>query len=286
MLQAQSLTNLVLTNYGTNYGTPTPGLAAINYVAENANSADGATFTARLSDGSTPTWNNGTMTVTSSAASVLRKLTTFAPDGPFSSLQWGLDVIESFDGGRSLIGKNMNALTTGTCVGAGCTAAAIGSPLALRYGRLRLDSASGPETAKLPVSFFSEYWIGNRFIVNPNDSCTLVPRAAITYPNGNLTTDTNRTLPLSIGTTTGVYNNIDAAGIHFAAGDAVHYFSQPSSAGTGTFVVGINLSTLTWLRYDWNQDGNYSDTSLPNANYSFGTYRGHDRIIYWHERLN
>lgn len=279
VLQAQSSSNSVVTNYISAYGT----LATVSYVAENSDSADGATYTSRLSDGATPTWSNGVMTVASTAASVLRKLTTYSPDGPFSSLQWGLNVTDTFDGGRSLSGKNMNALTTGACVGAGCTAIKVGNPLVLRYGRLRLDSASGPETVKLPVNFLSEYWSGNGFILNSNDSCTIVPLSAITYPSGTLATAGNFTVPLSIGNTVGTYTN-STGGVHFVAGNAGHYFSAPSSAGTGSFVVGINLATLTWLRYDWNQNGDYSDTTLPNATYKFGAYRGHGRIIYWHEK--
>ncbi|HWV14100.1 MAG TPA: DUF6701 domain-containing protein [Cellvibrio sp.] len=281
VLQAKSSTNTTVTNYGSTYGA---AQAAVSYVAENNNGADGATYTSRLSDGASPAWVSGVMTVASSTASVLRKLTTFAPDGPFTSLQWGLVLTESFDGGRSLSGKNMNALTTGTCSGGTCTAMAIGSPLVLRYGRLRLEGASGPETASLLVNFLSEYWTGNYFALNSNDSCTIVPLAAITYPSGTLATAANFNVPLSIGTTTGTYVN-STGGVHFNAGTAGHSFSKPSAAGTGSFVVGISLSTLSWLRYDWNQDGTYSDTSIPNATYTFGTYRGSDRIIYWHERL-
>lgn len=280
VLQAQSSTNSVVTNYISAYGT----LATVSYVAENADSADGNTYTSRLSDGATPTWSSGVMTVASTAASVLRKLTTYSPDGPFSSLQWGLNVTDTFDGGRSLSGKNMNALTTGVCAGAGCTAIKIGNPLVLRYGRLRLDSASGPETVKLPVNFLTEFWSGNGFVLNTTDSCTIVPLSAITYPSGTLATPANFTVPLSVGNTIGTYTN-SSGGVHFASGNAGHYFSAPSAAGTGSFVVGIDLSTLTWLRYDWNQNGDYSDATMPNVTYKFGAYRGNDRLIYWRERF-
>lgn len=286
VLQAQSSTNIVLSNYGINYGTPVPGLASLGYVAENLDSGDGAVLTPRLVAGATSTWTNGVMTFNSTSASVLRKLLSFEPDGPFNSLQWGLTLSESFDGGRSLVGKNMDPLHAGPCVGAGCTAVAIGSPLMLRYGRLRLDSASGPETAILPVSFLSEYWRGSYFALNPNDSCTVVPSSAITYPSGTLDVAAHLRVPLSIGETIGSYSNFDSTGVHFTAGTAGHYFTQPDSLGMGSFTVGVNLSTLSWLRYDWNQDQNYSDTTIPNASYSFGRYRGHARILYWREKLN
>lgn len=282
LLQAQGSTNTVATNYGPAYGT----MPSISYLAENADSGNGATFTSRLSGGAaTPTWASGAYNFSRTDASVLRTLASYAPDGPFTSLQWGLDVVDSFDGGVSLQGKNMNALTTGACAGVTCTAIAIGSPLSLRYGRLRLSDASGPETAALPVTFVSEYWTGNNFSLNSNDSCTVVPRSAISYPLGSLATDANRTVALSGGTTLGSYTNLDVSGVHFSSGNAGHYFSAPSAGGTGSFIVGIDLTNLAWLRYDWNQNGDYSDTSIPSARYIFGSYRGSDRVIYWRERL-
>jgi len=45
------------------------------------------------------------------------------------------------------------------------------------------------------------------------------------------------------------------------------------------------VSLLSWLSYDWDQNGNYNDVRLPDANFSFGSYRGNDRIIYWREKF-
>lgn len=284
-LQAQSATNAIVTNYGGNYATPSLVLATIGYVAENADSADGNILTPRLVAGSAATWVSGEMTLTSSAAAVLRKPTSYAPDGPFSSLQWGLTLSDAFDG-RSLAGKNMDALSTGPCAG-GCTAVAIGTSLSLRYGRLRLEDAGGPETTKLPVNFLSEYWRGSSFTLNPNDSCTVVPPSAITYPGGTLTNDAHREVTLSSGAKTiGNYNHLDGSGVHFSAGNAGQFFSAPSPVGTGAFTVGINLSSLPWLRYDWNQNNDFGDITIPNATFTFGHYRGRGRIIYWREKMN
>lgn len=280
---AQSLNGITLTNYGGNYATAAT-IAAPTYVAENADGADGPSLSPRVSPGATPTWSSGVLPLASTVATFNRQTGNAVPDGPFASLQWGLDLTDSFDA-RSLQGKNMDATTSGVCTGVGCTAVSLGSPLVLRYGRVRLDDAFGPETVALPVNFVTEYWTGNYFALHTNDSCTVIPRAAITYPNGTLLVDANRTVSLSSGTTQGIYNNIDATGVNFNAGTAAHYFSKPSSGGTGSFTVGVDLASLTWLRYDWNQDGNYSDVAIPNARFSFGSYRGHDRIIYWREKL-
>jgi MSHA biogenesis protein MshQ len=279
LLQAQSLTNTILTNYGTTYGTQ----ATPSYVAENADAANGAALSSRIAATANANWINGEMNFSSALNSFNRQAVNAAPDGPYTSLQLGLDLIDSFDV-RSLQSKNMNASTSGVC-GVGCNAVSLGSPLQLRFGRLRLDDAFGPEAANLPVNFISEYWTGNYFALNAIDSCTLVPRAAISYPAGSLTFDANRSVNLSAGTTQGIYANLNALGVNFNAGSAGHYFSAPSVAGMGEFIVGIDLTNLNWLRYDWNQDGNYTDASIPPAHFSFGSYRGNDRIIYWREKL-
>ena len=185
---------------------------------------------------------------------------------------------------RSVQNPDMNATTANAC-GAGCDAKQLGSTLDMRYGRLRLDDAFGPETVALPVNFYTEYWTGNHFTLNAQDSCTMVPRGAITYPAGTLASDTNRTVALTGGSTQGTYTNLDATGVRFNAGVAGQGFTAPTASAQGKFVVGTDLTNLPWLRFDWNQDGNYSDLKLPNATFEFGSYRGNDRIIYWREKL-
>jgi MSHA biogenesis protein MshQ len=158
----------------------------------------------------------------------------------------------------------------------------------MRYGRLRLDDAFGPESTFLPVKFYTEYWTGSYWAKNINDNCTRILRSAITYPAGNILNPANLTVPLTGGSTTGQYlsTTTTATEIGFTNGDALHRFSMPTGAATGSFNVNVDLSSYPWLRFDWNQDGNYSDTSLPAARFGFGSYRGHDRIIYWREKFN
>ena len=43
----------------------------------------------------------------------------------------------------------------------------------------------------------------------------------------------------------------------------------------------VDLSTMPWLQYDWNQDGNHNESQTPDATIKFQQYRGHDRILYW-----
>ncbi len=284
-LQAENANNVLVSNYGPGYA-PSANLAQPNYVAENAD--NGTSLSSRVSVPASGVWSAGIFNFTTSNAAFNRQVSG-APDGPYNLLQLGMGVNEILDNRGLKIGSfNINVSAAGC--GAGCNAISLGSTLAMRYGRLRLDDAFGPESVALPVNFSTEYWTGNFFALSVNDSCTIVPRAAITYSwgassGGSLVTDTNRTVSLSGGTTQGIYNNLDAAGVHFNAGTAGQYFSKPVAAGTGEFTVGINLTALAWLAYDWNQDSNYADTTMPNARFSFGSYRGNDRIIYWREKL-
>jgi MSHA biogenesis protein MshQ len=283
VFQAESTANAVVSNYGGNYATAAT-IATPSYVAEDND--NGINLGSRFSLGVTPTWVNGVMTATSALAQFSRETTNTVLDGPYTKLQLGIDLIDLFDV-RSLQTKNMNATSTGTCSGVTCTAVALGAPttLNMRFGRLRLDDAFGPETVALPVNFVTEYWTGNHFSVNTDDSCTVVARSIITYPGGNIFTDSNRTVALTGGTTQGVYASLTATNVGFSAGAAGQYFTAPTSGGTGSFIVQTDLTTMPWLRFDWNQDGNFSDIKLPNANFGFGSYRGNDRVIYWREKL-
>ena len=170
----------------------------------------------RFSAGAIGVWTNGVMNFTSAAASFNRELTKAIPDGPYTNLQVGLKMTDSLDS-RSLQSLDMNEATSGAC-GASCTAKILGSTLNMRYGRLRLEDAFGPETVNLPVNFITEYWTGNYFALNANDSCTIIPRSAVTYPTGTLVLDSHRTVSVGSGSTQGMYNNLDATGIHFSAG--------------------------------------------------------------------
>ncbi|WP_331346055.1 DUF6701 domain-containing protein [Cellvibrio sp. UBA7661] len=237
-------------------------------------------------------WVNGEININQPAAQFGRAAT---PDGPYVDVTIGVGVKDCLDR-RSLEGKNLTLDTTG---GSSCGALTNNAfqlaKFDARYGRLRLDDAFGPETARLPVNFLTEYWITTntttgegRFIRNGNDSCTTISHNAVTYKNrdGIALTPGDFVMPLTGGSTTGTYpfGSPTDDFISFSGGDAGHYFTAPTNKATGEFSVDINLSDYSWLRYDWSQDGTYDDT--PTARFGFGSYRGHDRVIYWRERFN
>lgn len=285
-LTAQATDNTTLTNFGSTYGNSVTGQSDSRaypvYVAENNNVGDGITQNARVTTSGSASWILGEYDLGSAFTIQYNRQTSGAPDGPLASLQLGMQLVDNLDA-RSLTGNDMNATTTGTC-GSACNAKAVGTAVPMRYGRLRLDSAFGPETASLPVNFVTEYWTGGYFAINPNDSCTQILRSAVNYPAGNLSNDANRTVALTSGSTQGIYLNLTASHIFLNAGKVSHSFSAPGAGGKGAFNVSIDMTGLSWLSYDWNQDNDYYDGQL-KASYSFDSYRGNDRIIYWREIL-
>lgn len=279
----------------SNYDNTTLGYGGSNilsipvYAAEN--NADGVDLSSRLNV-TNGKWKVGVYS--DALTGTFTRQVSGAPDGPYTSLRIGASAMTGasstpFD----LVGVITNTPPAAAKDMLGATAIAFKDPLDatkhllnLRYGRLRLDDAFGPETVALPVNFITEYWSGRYFSLNANDSCTQVPRAAITYlPKGNLMTPANFGVDLAGGTTQGTYTTIAPTYIGFNAGSAGHMFTAPTNGAQGKFAVNVDLTNLSWLGFDWNQNGNYLDADLLKAKYEFGSYRGNDRVIYWRERL-
>lgn len=198
---------------------------------------------------------------------------------PFSLVRIGLTPVDG--DGVTLRSGDLNLDSNGDGVG---DAARINDlTKSLRYGRLRLDDSYGPETANLPVIFRTEYWDGTEWRQNRDDSCTQIALSQIAYPDGPINITANRSPAVGGGTTTGVYASLDTDFVNFSEGDAGHYFTAPGAGNIGTVPVQVDLTLYPWLRFDWNNDGDFNETSLPDANFTFGNYRGHDRVLYWIE---
>lgn len=201
------------------------------------------------------------------------------PDGPFPQVKMGFTPIDSDN--VTLRDGDLDLDTKGDGVP---DAAQIGSTaIGLRYGRLRLDDSYGPETANLPVIFRTEYWDGSEWQRNRDDSCTQIALTDIAYPDGPISLVANRSPAVGGGSTTGEYADLGASSVGFTEGDAGHYFTAPGAGNMGAVQVQVNLTNYPWLRFDWNNDGDFTDSSLPAANFTFGNYRGHDRVLYWIE---
>ncbi len=279
VLTAHKLNGGLVTNYDANLGFSCP--ARINYVAENNDDGvnrGGRVLAEPVASGLTA-WVGGLWNVSDNTAAFLRAADG-SVDGTFSDLYLGISVSDPiFNSNLQIV--DMNAATTGDCVtGANCNARQIGAAQDLRFGRLVLGDSYGPESLDLPVEFITQYHNGTRWQKSTVDSCSKLLRNTITYPAGTIDVDTNR--DVGIGLARGEYGSIDAVYVNMVNGEANHFFSA-SGASTGSFPVTIDLTGMAWLQFDWNADATLDPTIT--GTYQFGSYRGHDRILYWLEEF-
>ncbi len=154
----------------------------------------------------------------------------------------------------------------------GCGAFAISNIPAkeLRFGRLKLTDAYGPETEPLSLSWVVEYYSGSDFIINTTDSCSAWLTSEVGYSD-------NEGALIALGQTAASYAY---PGVDFRveAGDAGVTMSAPGAGSTGVVGVVVDLTRTPYFFFDWDGDGSFDNA--PSANLIFGQYRGNDRVIF------
>ncbi len=136
----------------------------------------------------------------------------------------------------------------------------------LRYGRMLLQNAHGPETQTLTIPVRTEYYNGSAFTLNESDNCT-------TYDSSRLSLTINLA---DNGTTTASGSGFLVSGL----GNNLS-LSAPGVGHEGSVDLELDLSTATGLGFEWLQpDGNN-----PTAKATFGIYRGNSRLIYMRESV-
>ena len=266
---ARNVAGTVTENYDISRYT---GTASFQLDAQS----NGLSQSARLGVGSFPSWQRGVASgVVSDVVFQRQPNRTGLEDGPFTGLQLGMSIATELDS-VNFRSADFNLLSG--------TAIAIGSAQEVRYGRVKLSSAHGPETQDLPVPFTVEYWNGSNFVINTADSsaCSAIPLTAINFDGSTIDDPAQRSVTLGSGSTTGSLN-INVINAQAAAGDYGLIFSAPGADAAGAFPLQLN-SLNDWLRYDWS--GNDQANELPpEAIVTFGRVRGDDRTIFWQERL-
>lgn len=236
--------------------------ADVGFVAENND--DGNSLTSRLKITPSVNWVNGVYDQIAIAGKMERKpVPTATPFDLLSSANIGLQL---FDGEITedipLLAKDMNASTAGACL-TNCDAKSLNSNL-LRffYGRAVLKNAFGPEGADLMMPLETQYFDGNRFVLNQQDQCTSYRPSTATLT------------PASLGSLdSGDLSPIDAIS------DGLGGIRLPAPGQSGA--IDLSLPVDSWLQFNWDGGANYNQE--PTAVATFGRYRGNDRVIYWRE---
>ena len=198
-------------------------------------------------------------------------------DGPFAAIAIGINVEDSDGVTFNNLDLEVDASSSGDDA-----VQIIGSPGELRYGRTFFPPVYGPEIPlgeTLAMPFINQYWNGSHFVTNRDDNITvyedwLATCADADGSDGLICSEVLVDIPSLAG----------PADVSTALGeDDVNFpitISRPGSGNAGS--LDITFAVDDWLQFNW---GSGVDTG-PTSRVSFGRYRGHDRIIYWREKIN
>ena len=292
-LEAQNGTNGKTLNY-----TGVLATATAMVVAEDGD--NGTSLTSRMTGIPTGIWTGGSYSVDTATANFMRLQTSgqeLTPDGPYDSLQLGINVVDA--DGIMMGGMNMNPATAGAC-GATCdsrrlndTAGAVAQPTKVRFGRLKLSNAHGSDKLDLPVPMRAEYWNGTTgmFVTNVLDSCTQISCANVALLNykggvnsGNVST-ANAMVGSTCATPETLTSGVGRLKLKKPAGVLASKGSVEVCVDLGTDtpeVCRASSASLPWLQGKWRSgDPEYNDDPWGRA--TFGVYKNANEFIYFRE---
>ena len=233
--------------------------------AENAN--NGTDLSARVT-GLAGAWASGQVVVNTSSLKFGRVVTA---DGPFTTLQLGVQLVGPLDG-LVISGADTNPASAAACsVPSPCVAKTLGtSTTSLYYGRLGLRPGTASESDALDVPVFAEYFSGGVYRPLTLDSCSTYGAA-----QASLSQFTDHLSALD----TAVVAPVGATALVLGASPSATplRLSAPGIGHEGT--ARITLDVPAWLEFPWIAGANVD----PFALILFGHYRGHDRIVYRRE---
>lgn len=274
-LTARNAASAVTQNYRNSYAFITPATAQWTSMSTVPNGSfglgafnTGTDLSARL------TWNSATSSGWSNGSNAIVANLQFERnpanvDAPFESLALGM-VPHDADGvtvKAADLTLNSNRVTIGSSK--------------MRFGRLKLFSqtVAGPSTLNMPVQ--AQFWSGNSWILNSDDSCTLIPSSAVQAFNyRNNTSAAMAAWPASIG------GNVQLSG-----GNSVIAVNKPPSIRAGTVDICMDLSTDTaggiicaatpaampYLQGRWAPGATFAND--PTARATFGVYTPETRRV-------
>lgn len=263
-LMAQNAQGATTTNYAGSFAR----LDISTGSAFSFGAIDGTTnLTSRLDSTAAPSgsWNAGIAAV--SQPIKLTRGTT--PDKPYTNLLLGINPVDA--DGVALQTSALSLDTDGTASGKKAQIGSAGT--VMRFGRLKLFNAFGSSASSLDMSVQTQYWTGNSWLMNADDSCTQIPSTAIGKSNyldskGDATTAwsvTAGTVSLGSGAGKIVLTKSPAAG----TGSVNICVDLGSDPATGTACPATSAS-MSYLQGKWPPGTSYDND--PSARASFGVY--------------
>ncbi|TFH75818.1 hypothetical protein E3V39_06965 [Gammaproteobacteria bacterium LSUCC0112] len=235
-------------------------------------------------------WSSGQIDL-SGQVKFVRQQPSAAPDGPFENV-----TIATLPNDSDFVTIGSGQRTT--TILDGQTSAnyySINNLHDFRYGRVLINNAFGSELEDLVVTLRAEYFDGERFVTNTEDSCTILSSSALTFVTSPITTftgtlSTSPTLDIDDNDTS-VFLEGQIQGVQSQTPtDAPFVVIAPGEGFTGTVDIELDLNNtpgliLPWLQFKWpHDDQDYYEN--PRATLEFGQFRSHDRVINWQEIYN
>ncbi|MBM7073068.1 hypothetical protein JQC92_13685 [Shewanella sp. 202IG2-18] len=204
-------------------------------------------------------------------------------DGPFNSTRFGVELSDNELNSHihtSLLNADFSA-GTNCHIDAPelCTAKRLAETtpnVEFRHGRVVIANAYGSGNKPLKATLNAEYWNGSSWVVNEQDSCTLLTSSMLT--------------PLA--SFTPAIANAQVVERYFNGRLNNEFFIQGSAEvnweNTGTIKyqgeVIDELPVKGYLRWYWNRNSDAPNTlQNPFSSAYFGQFSGHDKVIYWRE---
>jgi hypothetical protein len=140
----------------------------------------------------------------------------------------------------------------------------------VRFARLKLTDAFGPETEPLTLPWTVEFYDGSQFVISADDSCSAWLNSETVFADveGSL---------IANGLTVPSFAYPDSD-FRVDLGSAGGLLSAPGVGNTGVIAVSVDLTRQPYFQFDWDGDGAFDDD--PTANLFFGKYRSHDKVIF------
>jgi hypothetical protein len=252
--------------------------------AENASNSLTQNYTGSFAKLSLTDWANYNFTSVSLPAGSLLAASSTAPSGTWSNGSASISAKHQINRPTTLAGETSISVLAAPVDSdsVSMVASQVAPATPLRYGRINLNSTHGSELLDLNVPMLVEYFNGTEFIANPLDVCSV---ATLTLTDPVLSDALNTT-------DTCIWDDSSTSGSNrcTTTSPAGNSYQEAASLSSGSFNLNLKATLKTgalnltadvadWLKFNWQGAGNTN----PSARITFGIYKGHQKLIYFHE---